>query len=59
MTVTLFWCAVITGNFGFDIVDCYDSKKVCVQEYSSFECTICSEEGTQTFCPSFGAVSYD
>jgi len=55
------FCAVATGNYGFEIVECYDTPKACEEEISMLECTKCyaDEKEDKTICPSYGAVSYE
>ena len=53
------YCAVATGNYGFDVVECYDNAKECYEEYQTLECTKCFGSDLKTICPTYGAVSYE
>lgn len=53
------WCAVATGSFGFDVVDCFDKQIQCQSEYRSFECTECFSSDGETLCPEFGVQTYE
>ena len=53
-------CAVATGNFGFEIVECYDRMNDCWNDYrDSLECTTCYTHYNRTICPSYGVSTYE
>ncbi len=53
------YCAVATGSYGFDVVECYDNEAECNKEYAALECTKCFANDLKTICPMYGAVSYE
>jgi len=59
MIKIFFWCAIASGSFGADIVECYDLQNQCEDDLMPFECARCYEEEDMTICPAFGAQTHE
>ena len=59
MVEIFLWCAVATGSYGFDIVECYDTETKCVEDFTALECTRCYTHYNQTICPAYGVMTHE